>query len=125
MSNVPGPTRLQNVYLVARQPAQLHSFYSAALGLKLKFNDGERWYQYGVGQSNVSLACAEEAAPAVSGLVMVFEMESFESAQTRITDAGGQVLGVRDMGNHGSVLTLRDPEGNVVQLFRRATSSPT
>lgn len=114
------PKRLQNVYVVAERPAQLHGFYSQALGLQLKFNDGERWYQYGVGTGNVSLACKEEAAPATHGMVMVFEVDSFDGAQARIEAAGGQVLGLRDMGSHGAVLSLRDLEGNIVQLFRRA-----
>lgn len=114
------PRRLQNVYVAARQPGKLHDFYTAALGLQLKFNDGERWFQYGIGNTNVSLACLEEAAPAASGLVMVFEVDGFDGAQERITAAGGQVLGMRDMGSHGAVLSLRDPEGNIVQLFRRA-----
>jgi len=114
------PKRLQNVYVVAERPAQLHAFYESALGLQLKFRDQDRWIQYGVGNTNVALACSEEAAPAVSGLVMVFEVEDFAGAQERITGAGGQVLGLRDMGAHGAVLSLRDPEGNVVQLFRRA-----
>ncbi|WP_155947231.1 VOC family protein, partial [Pseudacidovorax intermedius] len=114
------PTRLQNVYLVAEQPAALHAFYSEALGLSLKFADGERWYQYGVGGGNFSLACREEAAPATAGAVMVFEVADFDGASERIAAAGGEVLGVRDMGAHGAVLSLRDPEGHVVQLFRRA-----
>jgi predicted enzyme related to lactoylglutathione lyase len=54
---------------------------------------------------------------------MVFEVEDFAPAQERIAAAGGQVLGVRDMGSHGAVLSLRDPEGNVVQLFKRAAPS--
>ncbi|OUM00801.1 VOC family protein [Variovorax sp. JS1663] len=120
-----GPRRLQNVYVASEQPQQLHAFYTAALGLQLKFNDGDRWFQYGVGNTNVSLACREEAAPAVSGLVMVFEVDGFEGAQERIAAAGGQVLGVRDMGSHGAVLSLRDPEGNIVQLFRRAPPPAT
>jgi len=109
--------RLQNVYVVAREPGQLHSFYESALGLKLKFRDGDRWIQYGAG---MALACPEEAKPATSGAVMVFEVDDFEGAKERITAAGGEVLGVRDMGAHGAVLSLRDPEGNVVQLFKRA-----
>lgn len=117
------PRRLQNVYVAAKQPQQLHDFYTAALGLQLKFNDGDRWFQYGIGNTNVSLACLEEAAPATSGLVMVFEVDDFDGAQERITAAGGQVLGMRDMGSHGAVLSLRDPEGNIVQLFRRAPPS--
>jgi predicted enzyme related to lactoylglutathione lyase len=117
------PKRLQNVYVVAQRPAELHAFYESALGLKLKFRDQDRWIQYGVGNTNVALACAEEAAPAVSGLVMVFEVDDFAPAQERVAGAGGEVLGVRDMGAHGAVLSLRDPEGNVVQLFRRAAGA--
>ncbi|MBS0339046.1 MAG: VOC family protein [Proteobacteria bacterium] len=113
------PKRLQNVFVVAQRPAELHSFYESALGLQLKFRDKDRWIQYGVGNASVALACAEEAAPAASGLVMVFEVDDFSGAQERVTAAGGQVLGTRDMGSHGAVLSLRDPEGNIVQLFKR------
>jgi len=108
--------------VVARQPGVLHAFYESALGLALKFRDGDRWLQYGVGPTNVALACAEEAAPATAGLVMVLEVKDFDGATERITAAGGQVLGLRDMGGHGAVLSLRDPEGNIVQLFRKAAS---
>ncbi|HJS02903.1 MAG TPA: VOC family protein [Variovorax sp.] len=121
MSATP-PKRLQNVYVVAERPAELHAFYESALGLQLKFRDQERWFQYGVGNTSVALACREEATPATSGLVMVFEVEDFAAAQERIAGAGGQVLGIRDMGAHGAVLSLRDPEGNVVQLFKRAAT---
>ena len=114
------PKRVQNVFVVAKEPASLHAFYEGALGLPMKFRDGDRWIQYGVGNTNVALACLEEAAPATSGLVMVLEVDNFEGAQERIVAAGGQVLGLRDMGGHGAVLSLRDPEGNLVQLFRRA-----
>jgi predicted enzyme related to lactoylglutathione lyase len=116
------PKRLQNVFVVAQKPGALHAFYESALGLQLKFRDADKWIQYGVGNTNVALASREEAAPATSGLVMVFEVEDFAGAQERITAAGGQVLGIRDMGSHGAVLSLRDPEGNIVQLFRRAAS---
>lgn len=117
---LPPPKRVQNVFVVAKQPASLHAFYEGALGLPMKFRDGDRWIQYGVGGTNVALACPEEAAPATSGLVMVLEVDDFEGAAERIGAAGGQVLGLRDMGSHGAVLSLRDPEGNLVQLFRRA-----
>jgi predicted enzyme related to lactoylglutathione lyase len=117
---VQSPKRVQNVFVVAKQPASLHAFYEGALGLPMTFRDGDRWIQYGVGGTNVALASAEEAAPATSGLVMVLEVDDFEGATERIGAAGGQVLGLRDMGSHGAVLSLRDPEGNLVQLFRRA-----
>lgn len=115
------PQRLQNVYVVAQHPAELHAFYQSALGLKLRFRDNDRWIQYGVGATGVALACAEEAAPATSGVVMVFEVADFDGAPQRIAGAGGEVIGTRDMGAHGAVMSLRDPEGNVVQLFKRAS----
>lgn len=113
------PKRLQNVFVVAQRPAELHGFYESVLGLQLKFRDKDRWIQYGVGDGNVALACREEAVPATSGVVMVFEVEDFETVAERVAASGGEVLGVRDMGSHGAVLSLRDPEGNVVQLFKR------
>lgn len=113
------PKRLQNVFVVARRPAELHAFYESALGLQLKFRDQDRWIQYGVGNTSVALACPEEAAPATSGVVMVFEVNDFADTVGRVVAAGGEVLGTRDMGSHGAVLSLRDPEGNIVQLFKR------
>jgi predicted enzyme related to lactoylglutathione lyase len=123
MSAAAAPKRLQNVFVVAERPAELHAFYQSALGLQLRFRDQERWFQYGVGSSNVALACREEGQPARSGVVMVFEVEEFEAARERIAAAGGEVLGLRDMGAHGAVLSLRDPEGNVVQLFKRSPAA--
>ena len=112
------PKRLQNVFVVAEQPAALHAFYADALGLQLKFRDEDRWIQYGVGNTNVALASRAEAQPASSGVVMVFEVDSFDAVAERVRAGGGAVLGERDMGSHGAVLSLRDPEGNIVQLFK-------
>lgn len=112
--------RLQNVFIAAREPGKLGAFYESALGLQPKFRDGERWIQYAAGGANVAMASLEEAAPVTSGLVMVFEVDGFEEVKEKVAAAGGEVLGLRDMGAHGSVLSLRDPEGNVVQLFKRA-----
>ena len=113
------PKRLQNVFVVAERPAELHEFYESALGLQLKFRDKDRWIQYGVGNTSVALACREEAVPATAGVVMVFEVDDFAAAAERVSALGGEVLGTRDMGSHGAVLSLRDPEGNIVQLFKR------
>ena len=114
------PKRLQNVFVVADRPAELHAFYESALGLQLKFRDKDRWIQYGVGNTNVALACREEAQPATAGVVMVFEVDDFAGTAERVVASGGEVLGTRDMGSHGAVMSLRDPEGNIVQLFKRA-----
>ncbi len=113
--------KLQNVYLVARNVAALATFYENVLGLALKFRDGERWVQYQTDNSGTgfSLACQEEALPAVSGAVLVFEVDDFAGVEASVEQAGGEVIGIRDMGSHGAVLSIQDLEGNIVQLFQR------
>lgn len=119
MPTMNSPKSLQNVFVVAQQPAALHEFYEQALGLELKFRDQDRWIQYRVGRANVALACPQESLPATRGVVMVFEVDEFEQAAQRVIAFGAEVLGMRDMGTHGAVLSLRDPEGNIVQLYKR------
>ena len=119
---MPSPKRLQNVFVVAECPATLHAFYTHALGLEMKFRDQDRWIQYGLGNANIALSCVEEAKPATTGTVMVFEVEDFDQITDRVIEHGGAILGTRDMGSHGAVLSLRDPEGNIVQLFKRQTA---
>lgn len=115
--------RLQNVYLAAHDVAAQSAFYESVLGLPLKFRDADRWVQYTTGEGSstgFSLACLDEAKPAESGAVLVFEVEDFDGLEAQVAKAGGEVTGIRDMGSHGAVLSLRDPEGNIVQMFRRA-----
>jgi predicted enzyme related to lactoylglutathione lyase len=112
--------RLQNVYLVARDVGAQCAFYEGILGLPVKFRDGERWAQYDAGGPGFAIACTEEARPAEAGAVLVFEVDHFDGVEESVVSAGGRVEGRRDMGSHGTVLSLRDPEGNIVQMFRRA-----
>lgn len=115
--------KLQNVYLATRDVAAQSAFYESVLGLPLKFRDGDRWVQYNTGDAGgagFSIACLEEAKPAESGAVLVFEVDDFDGIEASVKQAGGEVTGIRDMGSHGAVLSMRDPEGNIVQMFRRA-----
>lgn len=116
--------RLQGVFLVANDIDAQAVFYEDVLGLPLKFRDGQRWVQYDAGGARFALSSREEAQPAQAGLTPIYEVEDFEGIEAQATRAGGQVLGVRDMGDHGAVMSLRDPEGNLFQMFRRATRKP-
>lgn len=112
--------KLQNAYLVTREMDRAVAFYREALGLTLRFRDGTRWAQFDAGGANVSLSAPEEAADGACGAVLVFEVDDLEAAAARVAAHGG-TLGVhRDMGTHGRTLTVRDPDGNVIQLFQRA-----
>lgn len=112
--------RIQNAYYVVNNVSETATFYRDVLGLKLMFQDGERWAQFDAGGGNFSLGAPEEAAPGAAGAVVVFEVTDLEQAAGRIAAAGGEILARRDMGAHGRTLAFRDPAGNVVQLFARA-----
>ncbi|MCD0503797.1 VOC family protein [Bordetella petrii] len=112
--------RLQGVFLVASDIDAQAAFYETVLGLPRQFRDGRRWIQYDAGGTRFSLSSREEAGPAQAGLVPVYEVDSFDGVESLVSQAGGQTLGLRDMGGHGAVLSLRDPEGNLFQMFRRA-----
>jgi predicted enzyme related to lactoylglutathione lyase len=112
--------RIQNVYYVSDDMNEAVAFYRDTLGLKVKFQDGERWAQFDAGGSNFSLSSPQEAAKGATGAVVVFEVTGIDEMATQIAAAGGEILGTRDMGSHGRTLTFRDPVGNVAQLFERA-----
>ncbi|MYZ47657.1 VOC family protein [Propylenella binzhouense] len=114
--------RIQNFYYVAADIGQARAFYEDALGLEVKFADGERWIQFSAGGQNFALSSLAEAPPGVRGGTIVFEVEDLAGALARVEEAGGTILGERDMGGHGRTATFADPAGNVAQLFARATS---
>lgn len=112
--------RFQGAYIVAHDVHTQADFYASVLGLPLKLRDGDRWIQYDDHGTAFSLANAQDAQPASSGTVVVFEVDNFDDIQERVVQAGGRLAGVRDMGSHGTLLSAYDPEGNLVQFFQRA-----
>jgi predicted enzyme related to lactoylglutathione lyase len=115
--------RVQNAYHIARDMSRLRAFYETALGVPLKFADGDRWIQFGLQGTNFSLSSPAEAAHDAPGAVVVFEVDSLDNAESVLAAQGGRVMERRDMGAHGHVLTFADPEGNVAQLFCRGLAS--
>ena len=114
--------KLRHVYLVVRDPEALASFYREALGLEVAFSDPGRWVQFATEGSAFCLAGPDEGVEAEGQpLIPVFEVGDLESWEERVRAAGAVTRGLRDMGDHGRVLTARDPSGNVFQLFERRT----
>lgn len=110
--------RIQNCYHVVRDMQRQSTFYREALGLKLQFEDSPRWIQLKAGDSSFALASSIEAGGLV-GPIVVFEVDNLDHTRESVLKAGGVMGSLRDMGHHGSILTVRDPEGNAFQLFRR------
>lgn len=115
--------RLQNVYVVARDVPAVSTFYEQVFGLPVKFSDGSRWMQFDVHGTGFALASPEEGLRDQAGAVPVFEVPDLDGYENLVRDAGGEVAGMRDMGKHGRVMTLRDPAGNAIQLFCRVSGA--
>ncbi|MBS29054.1 MAG: glyoxalase [Alphaproteobacteria bacterium] len=113
--------KLQNAYYVTADMDRAIAFYRDTLGLDLAFHDGAKWSQFKAGGVGFALSSAEEAPAGAVGATVVFEVGDISAIKPAIAAAGGEVLGERDMGDHGKVMTFRDPDGNLVQLFQRAS----
>ncbi len=117
--------RIQNVYQISRNMSRSLGFYRDLLGMKMKFQDGEKWAQLDAQGARFALASPEEAgAAAASNTVIVFEVDDLASARAALESAGAPILATRDMGSHGNTLTTRDPDGNIVQFFAKASAKP-
>ena len=115
---------LQSVYLAAKDIGRLEAFYVSALGMPVQFRDENKWTQFRLQRSAFALSSAEEAAQGAVGAVPVFQVagEAQDEVRQKILSAGGQQLAQRDMGTHGVVVAYTDPEGNVFQVFSKAST---
>lgn len=111
--------RLHTILVAAQDVPGCADFYRAALGLEVKFADGERWVQLRGPEISYAIACPDEAAPLTSGALAVFEATE-EEDHDRVLAANGREVASRDMGDHGRTRTYADPAGNLFQLFWRA-----
>jgi predicted enzyme related to lactoylglutathione lyase len=111
---------LQNAHYSVRDMDRARAFYETLLGAEPAFSDGAQWTQFKVAGRGFALSSGTESVEGQAGAVLVIEVDDLEAAEAEVTSLGGSVLDTRDMGSHGSVLTFRDPDGNLVQLFARA-----
>ena len=116
--------KVKHVYLTASQPARLAEFYEKT-GLSIRFADGERWIQFRTeGAAFCVSGLGESAAAASSNAVVVFEVDKLEPVLDRAIASGATIVApARDMGSHGRVAQIRDPDNNVIQLFEAATKA--
>jgi predicted enzyme related to lactoylglutathione lyase len=113
--------KMKHAYLTAAKPDALAKFYKE-MGLPVRFADGSRWIQFASEGAAFCIADTEESATtSSSNAIVVFEVEKLEETVKLAAAAGGGVLSeIRDMGSHGRVARIRDPENNIIQFFERA-----
>jgi predicted enzyme related to lactoylglutathione lyase len=116
--------KVRYTYLVVDDMNAAVAFYRDGLGLKLKFQDGERWSEFDAGGGTaIALSSRDESGVGVKGPVVVFQVSDAEGLAASLAARGAEILARRDMGAHGCLIALREPSGNVFQLFEKPASS--
>jgi len=113
--------KLKHIYLTALEPEALARFYEA-LGLTIRFADSAKWVQFAGEKAAFCIASpGESVSERARNAVVVFEVDDLELTLDRARALGAEVFGeVRDMGAHGRVAHLKDPQRNTIQLFQAA-----
>lgn len=115
--------KIRFTYFIVEDMDKAVSFYRDGLGLRLKFQDGARWAEFDAGNGTVlALSSPEECGLGVAGPVVVFQADDAEAAAAGLAEDGGSIVARRDMGGHGRLVAVRDPSGNVFQLFDKRTA---
>jgi predicted enzyme related to lactoylglutathione lyase len=90
-------------------------FYESALGLALKFRDGDRFCAFDVGGVTLALAAGAERltrSPAVS-----LKVADLDASLAELQAAGAKVLRGPEVGPHERRAVLEDPAGNALILY--------
>ena len=112
--------KVKYTYLVVDDMNAAVAFYRDGLGLRLKFQDGERWSEFDAGNGTaIALSSREESGVAATGSVVVFQASDAEALATSLVTRGAKILKRRDMGDHGRLIAIRDPSGSIFQLFEK------
>lgn len=109
-------TKIGNVLYPVQDVAAASAFYGEALGLALKFQDGERFAALDGGSVTLAIAGAEEdvtgGRPAAS-----FKVTDVHAAIGRLLSAGAKVVREPEEGPHEIRAVIEDPWGNPVVIY--------
>ena len=115
--------RVKYTYLVVDDMNAAVAFYRDGLGLKLKFQDGQRWSEFDAGNgTTIALSSPDESGLGVRGSVVVFQVSDAEGLAASLAARGAEIVARRSMGDHGSLVAIRDSSGNIFQLFEKPIS---
>jgi predicted enzyme related to lactoylglutathione lyase len=111
-----GDVKVGNVLYPAADLHQAMAFYRDGLGLRVKFQDGDRFASLDGGNVTFALVSGQEdvtsGAPAVS-----FKVSDVATSVERLTAAGAEVVSPAADGPHETRAVLRDPAGNQFVVY--------
>jgi predicted enzyme related to lactoylglutathione lyase len=95
-------------------------FYRDVLGLDLTVRAGEDWAEFDVGGTTLALHGARPGVtPPQPGATVVFEVEDLDQVVRVLRLRGVDFAGDSGETAVGRFATLRDPDGNLLQIFER------
>lgn len=112
-----GPLRsLDHVYYWVGDMNRAVDFYRDTLGMSLVRRE-ERWVEFDVGGRRFALHATDGREVAPGGAVAVFEVDDLDAAGALLRQRGVPVEHVGDVKGYARFASLRDPDGNAVQLI--------
>ena len=120
MSDTP---RLGTVLYVVDDLSAAVAFYRDALGLPVRFRDGDRFAAIDAG--GVTLGLTGPAEDVTDGSVAAsFKVADVPAAVRALTAAGAALVRGPEAGPHEVRAVLRDPAGNPLVLYAPAKEQP-
>ncbi|MEU8266893.1 VOC family protein [Sphaerisporangium sp. NPDC049002] len=108
--------KLGNVLIPVSDLDKAVTFYTEALGLTLKFRDGDRFAALDAGGVTIALAAPAEQV-AGSATAPSYKVGDVAEAVRDLTASGAELVSGPEAGPHEIRAVLRDPSGNVLVLY--------
>jgi predicted enzyme related to lactoylglutathione lyase len=114
--------RVHSAFYWTKDMDEAVGFYRDVLGLVLRARYGEDWSEFVIGGSTVALHGSRGMAPPNEGATVVFEVDDLDVTMRALSTRGVIFEGeVTEVPETGRFVSLRDPAGNLVQLYEQPT----
>jgi predicted enzyme related to lactoylglutathione lyase len=116
--------RVHSAFYWTKDMDEAVAFYRDVLGLDLTARFGEDWSEFDVGGSRVALHGSRGMAPPNEGATVVFEVDDLDATMRALQGRGVRFEGeVTEVPESGRFVSLRDPAGNLVQMFEPSSEA--
>ena len=113
--------RVSNTFYFTNDMDASVGFYRDTLGLALRYQAGKDWAEFDVGGVTVALhGTGPEVQPHSDGATVMFECDDLDGTTADLAAKGATFVGDVFTAPHGRFATLRDPSGNIVQIYEPA-----
>jgi predicted enzyme related to lactoylglutathione lyase len=114
--------RIDHVYYWTVDMDRAVKFYEDVMGLLLLRRDGSNWAMFDAGPVRLALHGAVEGRPIeTGGATAVFAVDDLDASRAALEERGAEFEEqVGEVEGYARFATLRDPDGNRVQIIEYA-----